>query len=313
MKDWDESDDDEDEGEGGDSGGMRAAFEAVDLRRHQEQEKLDREQDEQAKSAVVDAEPAGSEMAVDGIGKESVAPPSAVPTGTGKVDPATAREAGISEGDVPTSVNEGGGAGSRDTDASAKVKGTEEKKEDFGKGTTAILTAPPPGPDSQVVAPSLQPTSQAVGASASASTSGPPATKQSKADSAPAWRKNQNSSQAKSTTTTTPNGSKQPPQSQAKPHPIQGGRKGPIGLANPPPPPTSRPAGSGTRGEKSKPPGAAPSKPEPRVRKEVRVREGGATDLSSLASRVKNLVIANTTNTGGSGGGAGGVREREKK
>ena len=61
-------------------------------------------------------------------------------------------------------------------------------------------------------------------------------------------------------------------------HPIQAGRNGPIGLANPPLPGPE--------------PDAVPVH-EPRVRKEIRVREGGGNDMSSLASRVKNLVIDN--------------------
>lgn len=147
-----------------------------------------------------------------------------------------------------------------------------------------------------------------------------------------------------------------------KPHPIQGGRSGPIGLAFPPPleadkpkppPPTTRsdsattwrsnrpavskapaptasssvvPADESTyattpeaeakirarneasarsnqarngprnqkRVAKERPiPAAPPPKPEPRVRKEVRIRQGGANDIGSLADRVKNLVLEN--------------------
>ncbi|WWC63155.1 uncharacterized protein I303_105755 [Kwoniella dejecticola CBS 10117] len=144
-------------------------------------------------------------------------------------------------------------------------------------------------------------------------------------------------------------------QAQAQSHPIQGGRKGPIGLANPPPIEEARPAtstststskadstddwrtvqkpqrkgqqgtgsggrggaggrgggGGGGRGGKAQTSGAnrqsqsqsqskpaqpstqAPAAP-PRERKEHKIREGGANDISSLASRVRNLVVANT-------------------
>ena len=151
----------------------------------------------------------------------------------------------------------------------------------------------------------------------------------------------------------------------AKPHPIQGGRQGPIGLAFPPPieeakakepQPQSRadqadswrtvwsgrggqdkqPKGQGQRGPRGngqanqiqnqnrptneKRPSnrnqqsagraneAKPEekKPEQRVRKEVRVKQGGANDVTSLASRVKNLVLDSTT--GRAAGGTGGAR-----
>lgn len=83
--------------------------------------------------------------------------------------------------------------------------------------------------------------------------------------------------------TPTLNQSKPNPKARApKPHPIQGGRNGPIGLANPPP-------------SKPSPKPSLPNKAlsEPRIRKEVKVREGGANDIGSLAARVKNLVIEN--------------------
>ncbi|WRT68231.1 uncharacterized protein IL334_005207 [Kwoniella shivajii] len=128
--------------------------------------------------------------------------------------------------------------------------------------------------------------------------------------------------------------------SSSQPHPIQGGRKGPLGLAHPPPieepkpSPPSRADGNDWRTVKkpqgnrknnnndSKPSGQqgksngkpnqnkgnkqqnqqrskpedkpAPASPAPRERKEVKVRQGGANDISSLASRVRNLVVANT-------------------
>ena len=158
----------------------------------------------------------------------------------------------------------------------------------------------------------------------------------------------------------------------AKPHPIQGGRQGPIGLAFPPPveepkakesqpQPQSRAdqadswrtvsgrggkdkqaqgqglghgRGSGQRGNgpsnngqarpnnekrqsnRTQQPGRAAEanaekKPEQRVRREVRVKQGGANDVTSLASRVKNLVLDSTTGraTGGAGAKAGGVKK----
>ncbi|OCF76095.1 hypothetical protein I204_03394 [Kwoniella mangroviensis CBS 8886] len=109
-----------------------------------------------------------------------------------------------------------------------------------------------------------------------------------------------------------------------KPHPIQGGRKGPIGLANPPPleeksqaSPSradqddwrtqtrkksnnhnSNRSGKQNQGNRpantNRPTQPSEPSPQPRERKEYKVREGGANDLSSLASRVKNLVVANT-------------------
>ena len=152
----------------------------------------------------------------------------------------------------------------------------------------------------------------------------------------------------------------------AKPHPIQGGRQGPIGLAFPPPveePKAKEPQpqsradqadswrtvsgrggkdkqaqgqgrGSGQRGNgpsnngqarpnnekrqsnRTQQPGRAAEanaekKPEQRVRREVRVKQGGANDVTSLASRVKNLVLDSTTGraTGGAGAKAGGVKK----
>jgi hypothetical protein len=93
----------------------------------------------------------------------------------------------------------------------------------------------------------------------------------------------------------------QPAALPSKPHPIQGGRNGPVGLANPPPPASQK---KNARSRlPSKPTPTPPPAPEPRVRKEVRVREGGANELSSLAARVKNLVVENQKN--------GSVRDRK--
>ena len=68
-------------------------------------------------------------------------------------------------------------------------------------------------------------------------------------------------------------------------HPVQEGRNGPIGIANPPHQPGSE---------------AVPVQ-EPRTRKEVRVREGVANDMGSLATRMKNLVIDNQQGVSSSG------------
>ncbi|TXT13110.1 hypothetical protein VHUM_01511 [Vanrija humicola] len=82
------------------------------------------------------------------------------------------------------------------------------------------------------------------------------------------------------------------PRAPANPHPIQGGRKGPIGLAFPPPIDAPSPRGGragrgGARGGAAGSPrtpraesaplddAAQPTSPEPRVRREIRVREGG--------------------------------------
>jgi partner of Y14 and mago protein len=84
-----------------------------------------------------------------------------------------------------------------------------------------------------------------------------------------------------------------------KPHPIQGGRKGPIGLAHPPPiesTPKPRPNRNQRKPQAPAPAAAQAGQekpketPQPRVRKEVKVRETG---LGSLADRVKGLVIGN--------------------
>lgn len=138
-----------------------------------------------------------------------------------------------------------------------------------------------------------------------------------------------------------------PQKLKAKPHPIQGGRQGPIGLAFPPPiqeskpklpPATSRADEAGSwrqtkpkeqqrpkpvpgqsksdqKPASSRPPKSSqgpqnnatlppkPAAPEPRVRKEVRVKQGGANDVSSLASRVKNLVLDSASPRKSSSGG----------
>ena len=100
----------------------------------------------------------------------------------------------------------------------------------------------------------------------------------------------------------------------AKRHPIQGGRDGPLGLAHPPPAEETRSDKGQWRKEQPKKPATANKsakagqtkqtvakveepvvKPEPRIHKEVKVREGGMNAVGSLASRVRNLVLDNQT------------------
>lgn len=124
-----------------------------------------------------------------------------------------------------------------------------------------------------------------------------------------------------STSTTPSTSTSKPP---AKRHPIQGGRDGPLGLAHPPPiePPKPTPSSRADKGSwRTNPPNGAastkkpmkkpaapapapPPAPEPRVRKEVKVREGGMNDMSSLANRLRGLVLENQKADGG--------RERKK-
>jgi hypothetical protein len=162
-----------------------------------------------------------------------------------------------------------------------------EFKEGEGEGTTAILSPPPPGePRSDPIAPTAQETKPKVSSSEPKSTE-------------PEWR-----------TATSRNTGK--PKPTTKPHPIQGGRQGPIGLAHPPPieeNSTQRNRDQNQRGrgrgrgqgqgprrpDSDRTPSAQPQQetkkaPEPRVRKEVKVRETG---LGSLADRVRGLVISN--------------------
>lgn len=90
-----------------------------------------------------------------------------------------------------------------------------------------------------------------------------------------------------------------------RPHPIQGGRIGPIGLAHPPPIESSRPPrrqaasssvadsqSSWRRSSPAEPPRRQPSATEPRVRQPVRVREGAG---GPLADRVRSLLMQNAT------------------
>jgi len=174
---------------------------------------------------------------------------------------------------------EGGGIPDDPVPIEPKPEMETKTQENGPIGTTAILSPPPPGH------PAKDP----------AATSVPQTQTQTKTSSEPEWR----------------TASSRKPPSQQKPHPIQGGRKGPIGLAHPPPiesvskprpnrnqnqyqrkpstqtqtqAPASAQSRTGSTTEKPK------ENPQPRVRKEVKVRETG---LGSLADRVKGLVIGN--------------------
>ena len=157
------------------------------------------------------------------------------------------------------------GGGIPDDPVPIEPKPELENKENGSSGTTAILSPPPPGhPARDPAAPSVP---------------------QQTPSSEPEWR--------------TASNKKKPSQ---KPHPIQGGRKGPIGLAHPPPIEQSKPrparnnrkpqAGRADSSQAKPATGESRSeeKSQPRVRKEVKVRETG---LGSLADRVKGLVIGN--------------------
>jgi hypothetical protein len=156
----------------------------------------------------------------------------------------------------------GEGGGIPDDPVPVEPKPELSHQENGPVGTTAILSPPPPGHPAK----------------------DPAATSVPQKSSEPEWR----------------TASSKKPQ---KPHPIQGGRKGPIGLAHPPPiesTPRPRPNRNQRKPQASTPDSAkAPASaqtgqektiPQPRVRKEVKVRETG---LGSLADRVKGLVIGN--------------------
>ena len=194
------------------------------------------------------------------------------------------------QGMISEAAPDGGGP----PDQPIPIEPAVEDKKDDDEGETAILSPVPAGPESKdPAAPTARPT--------------------------PAPTPNPSLQTSTPTTTTTPStpewrtASSRRPQ---KPHPIQGGRQGPIGLAHPPPiEPESKPrpnrsrqnssrskkAGAGNsandaarqpqsksqNGESAKSQPSAQTK-EPRVRKEVKVRDTG---MGSLADRVKNLVI----------------------
>lgn len=162
-------------------------------------------------------------------------------------------------------VSEAGPDGGGVPDEPIPIEPAVGEKKDRDEGETAIISPPPPGPtERDPAAPSARPTPT---------------------PSTPEWR--------------TSSSRKPKP---VKPHPIQGGRQGPIGLAHPPPieqpskssrpPRQKKPSNTGEQGRKAPASSAeqAKSKQEPRVRKEIKVRDTG---LGSLADRVKNLVIAN--------------------
>jgi partner of Y14 and mago protein len=175
--------------------------------------------------------------------------------GEGKAWPVEDGGAGMIGEEGPGMGAEGGGIPSDPVPVEPKP---EMKTQENGPvGTTAILSPPPPGhPARDPAAPSVPPQS-----------------------SEPEWR----------------TASSKKPQ---KPHPIQGGRKGPIGLAHPPPiESTPKPRPNRNQRRPQAPPAATQAgqekpkeTPQPRVRKEVKVRDTG---LGSLADRVKGLVIGN--------------------
>lgn len=160
------------------------------------------------------------------------------------------------------------------------------------------LEPPPTAPDTTADAPAATAKNDSPTTSTTApSIISPPANPSSRTNEEDSWRK------PKSASTTKPSTGTAPAKSSTPRHPIQGKRDGPIGLANPPPIEESvrggRGDGRGGAGRgRGRPGGAAgnevkPAPPEPRVRKEVKVREGGANDISKLADRVRNLVIQN--------------------
>jgi len=173
--------------------------------------------------------------------------------GDGKAWPVEDGGAGMIGEEGPGMGAEGGGI--PDDPVPVEPKPEMKTQENGPVGTTAILSPPPPGHPPKDPAATTVPNE-------------------------PEWR----------------TASSKKPQ---KPHPIQGGRKGPIGLAHPPPiEPTSRPRPARNQ-RKPQAPAAASAQagqekpketPQPRVRKEVKVRETG---LGSLADRVKGLVIGN--------------------
>ena len=198
------------------------------------------------------------------------------------------------------------GASSVDQQGAATVP-TAASTEDDGSGRRAAEMDLFDGPDDEAPAkpaptkPSATPSAPpalAPPVDPSPATSTPAAASSSKA-SGPAWR-----TKPPKAPMGDPNNGPKPSAANgkptAKPHPIQGGRKGPIGLAHPPPVPAN-PVKQPPRPSKSVPGAKAGGRPAPRaetppaerVRKEVKVREGGTTDRSSLASRVRGLVIAN--------------------
>lgn len=267
-KNWDESDDDDDE----DDGNMADAFKAADEARKRLDANDAKEQKGEKKAPAWKTEDGGKgQISEEGLGMG--------------VD-----GGGIPDDPVPVETK-------------AEFKDTDKDGDEQGQGTTAILSPPPPGqPASDPAAPTV-PTKSSTSASES----------QNSKSAEPEWR---------TATTRKP----------SKPHPIQGGRQGPIGLAHPPPiEPRTNQRGRGrgrgqARGQgprtgstrvdsaqQPKPRSDAPTsassqgnkESEPRVRKEVKVRETG---LGSLADRVRGLVISNQSQ----GDGKKKDKEQEK-
>ncbi|OCF40526.1 hypothetical protein I317_05696 [Kwoniella heveanensis CBS 569] len=208
---------------------------------------------------------------------------------------------------------------------------TEESKDEEPSSTVAALEPAPPGPSgasfetSGETKPTPPTTTSSSPAPPQSSSASPANANAGAKPSLLADRKAELSPQSSASATA---GTTQ------KPHPIQGGRKGPIGLAHPPPieedkpkapQPSSRADADSWRKQQPKPQQQKQSNgkgkpnqtqnqnktrnqsqsqsktnltlapaPAPRERREVKVREGGHNDVSSLANRVKNLVLANT-------------------
>ncbi|WVF72630.1 hypothetical protein IAT40_007448 [Kwoniella sp. CBS 6097] len=202
---------------------------------------------------------------------------------------------------------------------------TQEEQDEEPSSTVAALEPAPPGPSgasfetSGETKPTPPTTTSSSPAPAAPQTSSSPANAGAEVGKKPSLLADRKAEVA----------------STQKPHPIQGGRKGPIGLAHPPsieqdkPKAPQQPSRADTdtwrkqpkpqqqqqrqqqqqssSSGKGKPtqnkprnPSQSQSKatpattPAPRERREVKVREGGHNDVSSLANRVKNLVLANT-------------------
>jgi hypothetical protein len=261
-KAWDESDDD-DVDAGGD--GMQEAFDEAD-RKHREETAADSE----------------------------AGPPVASEEGF----------AGLDGG-----LEDGGGGAPEEGVGEAVVGGGANLEEKRSPGDEFIESPPPHTPDTAEAASPSVPAPPA-STSASAKTKADPAWRTRAPQAGAAGATSQSAAAAAGKSGPAPTGSTG--KASARPHPIQGGRQGPIGLAHPPPasqPQARNSASKGKsqagRGATSKPgagptgtgtnSGATKASEGPRTRKEVRVREGGANDVSSLAARVRNMVIASQT------------------
>lgn len=177
-------------------------------------------------------------------------------------------------------ISEAGPDGGGAPDQPIPIEPSVVDKKDNDESETTILSPVPPGPNrNDPAAPTIRP--ETTTTRTPAPTPG----------AEPEWR----------------TASSRRPQ---KPHPIQGGRQGPIGLAHPPPiesskpkpkPRSNRPRQDSSRQKSTSNSNSTPQQPdanpaataktrpnEPRVRKEVKIRDSG---MGSLADRVKNLVI----------------------